>query len=118
MVTVAELVFAAGIAAGVNGTVSSSGTCVPDVIYVNVGRYHAGVNIYHEFEALADLAGGLAATLPAEEDFYNPEVGPLLNKYIKRRKEVSSEDVHRCYRMIENESRNTWLVSRVRVFAI
>lgn len=102
MATVAELVFAAGIAAGVNGTKSSSGTYVPDVIYVNVGRYHAGVNIYHEFEALADLAGGLAATLPDEEDFYNPEVGPLLNKYIKRRKGVSSEDIHRCYRMIEN----------------
>jgi len=102
LVTVAELVYAAGIAASVNGTKSSSGTYVPEVVYTNVGRYHAGVNVYPEFEILADLAGGLAATLPYEDDFVEPTVGPLLNKYIKRKKDVPSEKIHRCYRLIEN----------------
>lgn len=102
MVTVAELVYAAGIAAAVNSSRASSGTYVPDVVYVNVGRYHAGVNVYPEFEILADLAGGLAATLPHEDDFVEPTVGPLLNKYIKRKKDISSEKIHRCYRLIEN----------------
>lgn len=101
MVTVAELVFAAGIAASVTGKQSASGTFVPEVVYTNVGRYHAGVNVYHEFEILADLAGGLAATLPQEEDFFEPTVGEMLNKYIKRKSGVSSENIHRCYRLIE-----------------
>lgn len=29
-------------------------------------------------------------------------MGPLLNKYIKRKSGVPSEKVHRCYRLIEN----------------
>lgn len=102
MVVVAELVYAAGIASAVNSTRSSSGTYIPDVVYVNVGRYHAGVNVYPEFEIVADLAGGLAATLPHEDDFLEPTVGPLLNKYIMRKSDVSPEKIHRCYRLIEN----------------
>lgn len=102
MVAVAELVYAAGIASSVKGKRASSGTCVPDSIFANVGRYHAGVNIYHEFETLADIAGGLAATLPFEEDFLSPETGPMLDKYMKRRADVPSEYVHRAYRLVEN----------------
>ncbi|MDA8213200.1 MAG: 4-hydroxyphenylacetate 3-hydroxylase family protein [Clostridia bacterium] len=102
LVAVGELVYAAGIAAGVKGSRSSSGTYIPDVIYTNVGRYHAEVNIYHEYETLADIAGGLAATLPMEEDFYNPETRPYLEKYIMRKADVPAEYQHRCYRLIEN----------------
>jgi 4-hydroxyphenylacetate 3-monooxygenase/4-hydroxybutyryl-CoA dehydratase/vinylacetyl-CoA-Delta-isomerase len=102
MITVAELVYAAGIAASVCGRKTASGTCVPDVVYTNVARYHAGVNIYHEFEVLADIAGGLAATLPQEEDFINPETKGFLDKYIMRKADVPPDKVHRCYRLIEN----------------
>lgn len=102
MITVAELVFAAGVAAGVTGTKRASGTYVPNVLYCNVGRYHAGVNIYHEYETLADIAGGLAATLPREEDFLNPETADFMNKYIMRKADIPAEKVHRAYRLIEN----------------
>lgn len=102
MITVAELVYAAGVAAGATGQKRASGTCVPNVLYCNVGRYHAGVNIYHEFETLADIAGGLAATLPREEDFFNPETKDFLNKYIMRKADIPPEKVHRAYRLIEN----------------
>lgn len=102
LAAVAELVYAAGIAAAVKGKAASSGTFVPEVVYTNVGRYHAGVKIYHEAEVLADLAGGLAATLPLEGDFYNPETAPFLEKYMKRRAGVPAENIHRVYRLIEN----------------
>lgn len=102
LIAVGELVYAAGIAAGAKSIPSASGTYCPDVVYTNVGRYHAGVNIYHEFETLADIAGGLAATLPMEEDFYNPETREDLEKYIMRKADVSAENQHRCYRLIEN----------------
>jgi len=102
MIAVAELVYAAGIAASVKATKASSGTFVPDITYANVGRYHAGVNIYHEYEILADVAGGLAATLPPEEDFFNPTTKPFLDKYIVRKADVPADYVHRCYRLIEN----------------
>jgi 4-hydroxyphenylacetate 3-monooxygenase/4-hydroxybutyryl-CoA dehydratase/vinylacetyl-CoA-Delta-isomerase len=102
MVSVAELVYAAGIAAAVKATPASSGTMIPDVVYCNVGRRHAGVNIYHEYESVCDIAGGIPATLPHEDDFFDETTGPLLNKYIMRKEGVSAEDQHRCFRMIHD----------------
>ncbi|MGB6838186.1 MAG: 4-hydroxyphenylacetate 3-hydroxylase N-terminal domain-containing protein [Dehalococcoidia bacterium] len=100
LISVAELVYAAGVAASVTGKRAPSGTYVPDVIYCNVGRRHAGLNIYHEHETLADVAGGLVATLPPEGDFYDEVTGPLLKKYMMRNPQISAENQHRCFRMI------------------
>jgi aromatic ring hydroxylase len=102
MIGVAELVYAAGIAAGVNSQPAPSGTYVPDVVYANAGRRHAGENIFREFEIVTDLAGGLAATLPLEGDFISEETGPLLAKYMMRNPEITAEDQHRCFRLISD----------------
>ncbi len=102
LISVAELVYGAGIAAAVKSKAASSGTYVPDVVYCNVGRRHAGESLYHEYQILSDVAGGIPATLPHEEDFYDEEIGPLLNKYIMRKATISAEDQHRCFRMIHD----------------
>lgn len=102
LVAVAELVYAAGIAASVKSTQAASGTHIPNIIYTNVGRYHAGVNLYHEYETLADLAGGLPATLPLEDDFFSPETQHLLEKYMMRRDGVSAENQHRLFRTLSD----------------
>jgi aromatic ring hydroxylase len=102
MIGVAELVYAAGIAAAVKSQQAPCGTYVPEIIYSNVGRRHAGENIYHEFEIVADLAGGLSATLPLEGDFISEETGPLLAKYMMRNPRISAEDQHRCFRLISD----------------
>ncbi len=52
LISVAELVYAAGIAASVKSKPSSSGTYIPDTVYCNVGRRHAGINFYHEIDTL------------------------------------------------------------------
>jgi 4-hydroxyphenylacetate 3-monooxygenase/4-hydroxybutyryl-CoA dehydratase/vinylacetyl-CoA-Delta-isomerase len=68
-----------------------------------VGRKHAGKNYYHELEILADLAGGLPATLPFERDFFaKTKVGPLLRKYIKRKADVPPEDVYKVFRALSD----------------
>jgi len=102
LASVAELVYAAGIAAAVEGQLHESGTFIPNTTYANVGRRHAGLNIYHESETLTDLAGGLPATLPAEGDFINPETRRYLEKYIMRKKEITPEEVHRCFRFLSD----------------
>jgi 4-hydroxyphenylacetate 3-monooxygenase/4-hydroxybutyryl-CoA dehydratase/vinylacetyl-CoA-Delta-isomerase len=102
IISVAELVYAAGIAAAVTAKKQPSGTYTPDVVYCNVGRRHAGVNIYHEFEIVADLAGGLPATLPPEGDFYHEQIGPLLEKYMMRNPAISAENQHRCFRALSD----------------
>jgi len=99
---VAELVYAAGIAGAVKSTKASSGTCIPDPIYCNVGRRHAGENIYHEHEILTEVAGGLPATLPYEDDFFNENTASLLHHYLTRKEGISAEDQHRLFRCISD----------------
>jgi len=100
LISVAELVYGAGMAAAYQAHETSSGTWEPDVVFCNVGRRHAGVNIYGEYEKLCEIAGGLCATLPMEGDFYNDEIKDFLSKYIMRRKDIPAEKQHRLYRMI------------------
>jgi 4-hydroxyphenylacetate 3-monooxygenase/4-hydroxybutyryl-CoA dehydratase/vinylacetyl-CoA-Delta-isomerase len=101
LIGVGELVFAAGIASAESSEKSASGTQVPDEIYTNVGRRLAGESIYQEYQILADIAGGLCATMPFEGDFYSEENGELLHKYMKRVPGVSAENIVRCYRLLE-----------------
>lgn len=103
IIQIAEVVYACGIASAVKGEKSPSGTYIPDEILTNAGRKLAGEEIYNENKTVADLAGGLIATLPLEEDFYSDETGELLNKYIKRNPSIPSENIHRCFRMIEDQ---------------
>jgi 4-hydroxyphenylacetate 3-monooxygenase/4-hydroxybutyryl-CoA dehydratase/vinylacetyl-CoA-Delta-isomerase len=102
LIGTAELVYAAGEVSAYRAERSPSGTYIPDEILTNAGRRLAGEEIYNEYKTVADLAGGLIATLPFEEDFFHPEVGELANKYLKRNPNISPEDIHRCFRGIEN----------------
>ena len=102
LISVIELVYAAGIAAAHKATKDDSGTMIPDPVFCNVGRKHAGTSYYHELEILADLSGGLPATLPHEADFYDETIGPLLQKYLKRKEDVPSEDIYKLYRALSD----------------
>lgn len=102
LIAVAELIYAAGIASSVNAQKSSSGVMIPDPVYSNVGRRLAGENIYHEHNVLVAISGGLPATLPFEDEFINEKTAPFLRKYLARKKGISSEDIHRCFRSISD----------------
>jgi 4-hydroxyphenylacetate 3-monooxygenase/4-hydroxybutyryl-CoA dehydratase/vinylacetyl-CoA-Delta-isomerase len=102
MISTAELVFAAGQMSAYRAEKSSSGTWIPDEILTNAGRKLAGEEIYNEFKIVADLAGGLCATMPFEEEFFSEETGKLANKYLMRNPKISAENQHRCFRGIES----------------
>lgn len=104
LMIIAELVYASGIAAAAKAEKTSSGIYTPKFIYSNTGRYLAGTKIYHEYDILNSIAGGLPSTLPTEEDWINPETGPDLEKYISRKPGVSAEKLHRLYRFISDFS--------------
>jgi 4-hydroxybutyryl-CoA dehydratase/vinylacetyl-CoA-Delta-isomerase len=103
IIQTAELVFAAGQTAAYRAVEFPSGQWVPDEVLTNAGRRLAGHNIYHEYETLADLTGGVCASLPTEESFYAPETADLCNKYILRNPAYSAEDTHRVMRMMEDK---------------
>jgi 4-hydroxyphenylacetate 3-monooxygenase/4-hydroxybutyryl-CoA dehydratase/vinylacetyl-CoA-Delta-isomerase len=107
MVT-AELVYAAGVAAAVNGIKTSGGTFEPNFMYSNAGRFHAGVNIMHEYDVLMATAGGWPATMPYEEDFFNNDIKKYLDKYSMRKSGISAEKQHRLFRFISDFSCSSW----------
>jgi len=108
LIGVAELVYAAGIAASYHSTKTPSGTYVPNSNFVNVGRRLAGENIFQEWEILCDIAGGWYATLPFEEDWYNEETRGYLEKYTMRNPRISAENQHRLFRMIGDLLCSAW----------
>jgi aromatic ring hydroxylase len=102
--TTAELVHACGLAASLKGKAMSSGTYMPDLVYANVGKYHAGTTLHHEIELLQDIAGGLVVTMPSEEDYCSPELGPALRKYLAGPASLAVDDRVRCFRLVEDMS--------------
>jgi len=104
LVCTSELCYGSGIAAAINGYQSPSGTWVPDIMYCNVSRRHAGVNIYHEYDILADIAGGMPATLPRPSDWINEETKPFIEKYMKRNPDVDVHDTLKAFAWVQGMS--------------
>lgn len=100
MISVAELVFAAGIASAVKSFKAPSGTQIPNIVFANAGRRHAGHNIYHEYSILCDISGGIPATLPLSTEFNNPAIGDFIKKYVSRREGVSAENHYRAAHLV------------------
>ena len=101
LICTSELCYAAGIAAAVNGHKDFSGTFVPDVMYCNVGRLHAGLNIYHEYDILADIAGGMPSTMPRAGDWVSDETRAYIEKYMARNPKVDVQDVIRAFAWVQ-----------------
>jgi 4-hydroxybutyryl-CoA dehydratase/vinylacetyl-CoA-Delta-isomerase len=87
-------IYAAGIAAR-----TGAERTAPDVPY-NVCK--RDILASYEMSRLADLAGGNVVTLPSEQDWRHPELGPLLDKYLRGRPGVPTEHRLRALRLIEN----------------
>jgi 4-hydroxyphenylacetate 3-monooxygenase/4-hydroxybutyryl-CoA dehydratase/vinylacetyl-CoA-Delta-isomerase len=98
----AELVFAAGEASAHHSEKTPSGTQVPDEILTNAGRRLAGEMIYEEYKIVADLSGGIVATLPYEGSFTDEKIGELGLKYLKRNPKIDPEDIYRCFKGTED----------------
>jgi 4-hydroxybutyryl-CoA dehydratase/vinylacetyl-CoA-Delta-isomerase len=68
-----------------------------NVCKLNVTRFP-----YQMASLAQDIAGGLLVTLPSEKDFQNPEVGPLLEKYLVGAEAYPTSYRQRMLRLIEN----------------
>jgi 4-hydroxybutyryl-CoA dehydratase/vinylacetyl-CoA-Delta-isomerase len=97
-----ETIYATGIASSYQSQATKSGAYLCDDMLANVCKHHV-TKIPYEMGRLAqDLAGGLVVTLPSEADYRNEEIGPLLDKYLKGRENVPTEDRIRILHLIEN----------------
>src|SRR6201996_124332 len=63
----------------------------PDDMYTNVAKYHGAANFATMVRHLHDIAGGAVVTAPSLADFDNPELAPLLDKYMGTGSGISGE---------------------------
>ncbi|MGE4547805.1 MAG: 4-hydroxyphenylacetate 3-hydroxylase N-terminal domain-containing protein [Desulfurella sp.] len=98
----AELAYAAGIAAAVFGEKTKSGVFFPNPIYANVGRRLTGELIYHEYNILTEIAGGISVTLPFKEDFFALETKEYLEKFIVRNPNFTADYSLKLWKFIED----------------
>lgn len=97
-----ETIFAAGMASSFLAHKTPSGNWQNDDMLANVCKHNVTRFPYEIGRLAQDIAGGLVVTMPSEADFRSPESGPLLEKYLKGRKGVSTENRVRILRLIEN----------------
>src|SRR6478672_12207029 len=97
-----ETIFAAGIASSYQSHRTAAGNYQNDDMLANVCKHNVTRFPYEISRLAQDIAGGLMVTMPSEKDFRSPETGPLLEKYLKGRKGVSTENRVRVLRLIEN----------------
>ncbi|EMS80936.1 4-hydroxyphenylacetate 3-hydroxylase N-terminal domain-containing protein [Desulfotignum phosphitoxidans] len=98
----AELAFAAGVAAAVYGKKTDSGVFFPNEIYANVGRRLTGEMIYHEYNILTEIAGGISVTMPFDEDFEQGKNAEAMKRFIIRNPNLSVEDSLKIWQLVEH----------------
>lgn len=97
-----ETIYATGIASSYQSCRTASGAYLCDELLANVCKQQV-THITYEMARLAqDLAGGLLVTLPSEADYRSEQIGGLLDKYLRGKEDVPTENRMRILRLIEN----------------
>ena len=110
MIHMEETLYACSLACSCQGTCTASGAYFVDPLLANVGKHNVTKLIYDIDRLAQDIAGGIIATMPSEEDLRNPDIGPYVEKYLKGVESVSTEDRMRVARLVENMTGGTALV--------
>ena len=102
MVHLNETLFSCGLSCSTAGKELPSGTFLVDLLLANVCKQNVTRFPYEIARLAEDLAGGLLVTMPSEKDLNNPQIGPLIEKYLRGVSKVPTADRMRILRLIEN----------------
>jgi len=97
-----ETLYACGIACSSQGSRTASGTYLIDLLLANVCKQNVTRYPYEIARLAQDIAGGLMVTMASEKDLKHPEIGKVLEKYMKGNANVPVENRCRMMRLVEN----------------
>jgi len=97
-----ETLYCGSIACAAEGRPTGGGTYLVDILLANVHKHNVTRFPYEIARLAQDIAGGLLATLPSEEDLRSPATAEWMAKYLQTRPEVPTEHRLRILRLIEN----------------
>ena len=99
MVFMSNRAYACGIAAAVQGHRTPSGYYLPDALLSNIGKLDGALSINEARRLGCDICGGLSVVLPLEKDLHSPEIGSLIEEFLKGTPEVSTEERLRMFKL-------------------
>ena len=97
-----ETLYSCGIACSAEGYPTEAGNYQIDLLLANVCKQNVTRFPYEIARLAEDIAGGIMVTMPSEQDFRDPNLGPYIDKYLKGVASVSTENRMRILRLIEN----------------
>ena len=109
MMHLAETIYCCSVACSAMGHKMRAGNYEPDTLLANATKYNVSKNVYEIARLGHDIAGGILATMPFEDDLKSPEVGKYVEKYLKGVEGIPTEDRIRVLRLIENMTGGTAL---------
>jgi 4-hydroxybutyryl-CoA dehydratase/vinylacetyl-CoA-Delta-isomerase len=101
MLKTTQAIYGCSIAASVEATPTGSGIYMVDPVLSNTSKLYEGKELHEVIRLMIEIAGGMVTDIPSEKDLENPEIGPLIQKYIKGVEHVSAENRMRLFRLIE-----------------
>ena len=101
MIHRAETLYGCSLAASYEGRKESSGTYFIDPVLANASKIHEGKEMAEVGRLLVDVAGGYVADLPSDKDLENPEIGPLIKKYLKGVADIPAMNRIKMFRLVE-----------------
>lgn len=110
MLHLAETIYSSSIACSALGSKTPSGGYYPDPLLANCAKHNVTRHIYEIARLSHDIAGGILATMPFENDLKDPKLGKYVDKFLVGKEGVSTENRMRIIRLIENMSGGTALV--------
>ena len=69
--------------AALRGRIAQRGIAVPDPLTTNLAKLTFATGYHRALELVQDCAGGLLVTAPGADDWLNPEIRPVLEKYFR-----------------------------------
>lgn len=79
-----------------------SGLVYPNPMYANIAKYFFADNWHQAIKYVQDIAGGIVATAPSSLDYENPELRPLIDKYLGAKLGVKTEHRLKLIKLIRD----------------
>ncbi len=85
-----------------------SGIPIPDVSIANAGLHATRTRFAEFLGTLQEIAGGIVTTMPTEQEYGNPEIRPLIDKFLKAAADVPTEHRMRLMYLIQELTASRW----------